>query len=312
MLNMLFLYLILTIKCIEEYDYPNFNYDSLPYDQKVQVFLKAVGASKDACLPSKSDTITILKQKYNITIDKKDVNDNLRFVVGDCNPVILIPGIFSVRLRAVVDCKGLYNNERDVYKKVKFFCSDYICPKGPEEIPHEYYLFLEVDGAFGFGKSDDYKNIYNACFSFFMTIFNNDECPLKKGICTKSDYIKITFEGGTNSTYKDSQCGVHAIKDVFLSNGFLQYISDTSKVYGEITRNLLDHTGYKYGFSYGGIPNDFRKFGIIAKKEESTCILRKTIVKYKSIDDTAAIFPDCRGGVLIYPAAPVCRHGKYK
>ena len=35
--------------------------------------------------------------------------------------------------------------------------------------------------------------------------------------------------------------------------------------------------------------NDFRKFGIIAKKEESSCILCETIVKYKCIGDTTAI-----------------------
>lgn len=54
--------------------------------------------------------------------------------------------------------------------------------------------------------------------------------------------------------------------------------------------------------------NDFRKFGIIAKKEESTCILRKTIVKYKSIDDTAAIISSCTAAVFLFtpPRRFVC------
>ena len=48
-----------------------------------------------------------------IEIDKKDVTNNLRFIVGHCNPIILVPGIFSVKLMTQIDCKGLYENERD-------------------------------------------------------------------------------------------------------------------------------------------------------------------------------------------------------
>lgn len=49
---------------------------------------------------------------------------------------------------------------------------------------------------------------------------------------------------------------------------------------------------------------DFVKFGIIAKKAESTCILRETIVKYKNISDTAALFLNKCSGALMEPAAP--------
>ena len=219
-----------------------------------------------------------MNEKYNITVDKEKINDDLRFVVGDCNPVVLIPGIFSVRLRVQVDCEGLYNNEKDVYQKMRFFCLHHICPYIDQ--PDEYFLFFYLEGPFGFMKSlIGTKNLHNACFSFFMTIFNGDECPLKKNICTKSEYIKVTFDGGTKESYQDSQCGVWAIKDVFLSsdNFITRGYLNTSKVYAEI-REMLIENGYNYGFSLGGIPNDFRRF--VATNKFTTNIFRYLVESF--------------------------------
>ena len=256
------LYLLFRISCLEENKFEKVNFQYLTSNERMKLLLDSIGAKEDSCLPSKNDTINILKEKYDIVIDIKSVTKNLRFIVGDCSPVVLIPGIFSVKLKAQIDCKGLYYNETDVYQKVKFFCSDYICPN-VEDIQEED-LFLKLDGPFGFMKSLNDKNLHNACFSFFMTIFNDDECPLKKNICTKSDYIKVTFDGGTKETYKNSQCGVSAIKDVFLSSDFISKYVGKSEVYGEISE-LLKSLGYNYGFSLGGIPNDFRKFVVTNK-----------------------------------------------
>ena len=92
-----------------------------------------------------------------------------------------------------------------------------------------------------------------------MTIFKEDECPSKSYICTKSEYIKVTFDGGTNDTLQDSKCGTDASRDVFLTSEFISNYIGTSKVYGDVI-DLFKNIGYDYGFSFGGIPNDFRKF----------------------------------------------------
>ena len=89
---------------------------------------ESVGTNKDECLASESETIQIFKEKYNIDLKDKTITRNLRFIAGNCNPVILIPGVLSVALRTKIDCENLYNKERDVYKKLKFFCQlDDVC-----------------------------------------------------------------------------------------------------------------------------------------------------------------------------------------
>ena len=89
---------------------------------------ESVGTNKDECLASESETIQIFKEKYNIDLKDKAITRNLRFIAGNCNPVILIPGVLSVALRTKIYCENLYNKERDVYKKLKFFCQlDDVC-----------------------------------------------------------------------------------------------------------------------------------------------------------------------------------------
>jgi len=120
-----FLLSFLTIFC-NDYKYADIK--NMGREERINELLKAIGAIKNSCLESKQETYKILNEKYNISIKEKDINDNLRFIVGDCHPVILVPGIFSVRLRTQVDCKGLFENEKDVYQKLQFFCLSHICP----------------------------------------------------------------------------------------------------------------------------------------------------------------------------------------
>ena len=224
-------------------------------------FLQHIGINEESCLPSVKNTLNILAEKYDIHINEKDVTNNLRFIVGNCNPVILVPGIFSVKLITQIDCKGLYRNETDNYQKLKFFCLSHICKNADtEEDPEEWELFLKLAGPFGFLRSMGDKNLYNACFSYFMTIFNEDECSSKgKNICTKSDYIKVMFHGGTNKTIDNSKCGAEASRDVFLNEEWMSSLIGKAKVFGDII-DALKYSGYNFGFSLGGIPNDFRKF----------------------------------------------------
>ena len=118
-MKMIFLLLsLLTIYC-NDYKYDDIK--NMGREERINELLKAIGAIKNSCLESKQETSKILNEKYNISIKEKDINDNLRFIVGDCLPVILVPGIFSVRLRTQVDCKGLFENEKMFIKNYNFF-----------------------------------------------------------------------------------------------------------------------------------------------------------------------------------------------
>ena len=69
-------------------------------ENRQKIFRDLVGEEEDECLPSESETIKIFAEKYNIDIKNKKITKNLRFIAGKCNPVILIPGILRVALRA--------------------------------------------------------------------------------------------------------------------------------------------------------------------------------------------------------------------
>ena len=175
----------------------------------------------------------------------------MRFIAGNCNPVILIPGLFGVKLKTQIDCKNLFEKEKDFYKKLKFFCSSDVCQK--VDTVEELEFFLKLSGPFGFGTRGGNK--YNACFSYLINFFN-EEKDCASNSCSISVYIKITFDGGTKKTYKDSKCGTTAIKNVGNLPQLLHYYTD---VYAKVL-DLFEDIGYSYGFSLGGIPNDFRKF----------------------------------------------------
>ena len=254
-------FLILNFCLLYESPFVEFYKGKISEEELAKKLLEELHLKSDSCLPSDEETIKILNEKYDIHIQKEEVTKNLRFIVGNCNPVVLIPGIFSVKLMTQIDCKGLYKNETNNYEKLKFYCLSEICKNADDDDdkPEEWRLFLKLTGPFGFLKSSNDANLYSACFSYFMTIFNEDECPSRKDICTKSDYIKVVFFGGTNYTLSKSKCGTEASRDVLLTNDFISNLIGKSKVYGDIIDQLI-YSGYDFGFSLGGIPNDFRKF----------------------------------------------------
>ena len=257
---------------------------------KSKIFMNLVGAEENECLPSEEDTIKILNKKYGIEIELSQVTKNLRFIAGNCNPIILVPGILSVRLRYRIDCENLINKEKDVYKKLKFFCRfDNICPSWLfwRTKIDENEFFLKIFNQFGFSfplfcknnKDDAYsltcQNIYNACFSYFMNTFTSDECAKYssgQSVCTKSDYIKILFDGGTEYSSSYSKCGLHAVTNILSDIDI-----ETSRIFGDII-DLFKKIGYDIGFSFGAIPNDFRKF--VATNEFATNAFRYLVESF--------------------------------
>ena len=66
--------------------------------------------SGEECLMPKSDAVKVLQQSYGVT--NNDPDKNLRFILGKCNPVLLIPGIYSTKLKVELQCKNIATEEK--------------------------------------------------------------------------------------------------------------------------------------------------------------------------------------------------------
>ena len=56
-----------------------------------------------------------------------DPDDNQRFAMGKCNPVVFANGVYAARLSTEINCKGLSQNKRKM-QEIRMFCGDGICP----------------------------------------------------------------------------------------------------------------------------------------------------------------------------------------
>ena len=219
--------------------------------------------NSDECLVPKDEAIEILERDYGIITS--DPSDNLRFIVGKCNPVILIPGIYGTKMKLEINCKGISENERDTtLKEIRVFCGDTIC-KDEDDEHEEHAVFVALfDKSFTIvSPLGDDK--YSSCLGYFMNYFQNEkECPIidGKSICNYSPYIKVGYFGCTTDSESDSRCGITAIQNI-IQSGYTTVDNiiniGAAKSY-ETMSNKLKKRGYQEGFSYGGIPNDYRRF----------------------------------------------------
>ena len=190
---------------------------SSQYEEDEDINLELSLFEGDECLVTKKDAKENLKSKYN-TINNSP-NENLRFILGKCNPVLLIPGIYASKLLVEVNCKGLAENERlTTLKEVRIYCGDTICKDESVE-SEEHPLFVSlIDKTFTILGSEGDK--YSSCLGYFMNYFQNEnECPTlnNKKLCYNSPYIKVGFYGGTTETESKGKCGSEGVQNVIQS-----------------------------------------------------------------------------------------------
>ncbi len=225
------------------------------------------------CLPTDSETKNFIKDnKINY---KGKIDDNVKFIAGDCSPIILVPGIYSTRLKVKLNCKNIKRDEVSLYEQIKFYCGENVCTsKLDQEENRNLWFNIGGDGFSLFksywensdevgAKKKEYNNQYSACLGYFMTIFNNpNECPKykssKKKICEYSKNIIISYDGGFYDTFENAQCGLKAIENVLMTPLDI-FSPKQANVFGDLVDQLEEY-GYKKGFSLAGVPNDFRKF----------------------------------------------------
>ena len=215
------------------------------------------------CLLSKSDAKKILINDYGAETSI-DPDEKQRFILGKCNPVILVNGIFASRLSVSVNCKKLKEKENDKFKEMRVFCGNQICYNENEE-NEEQVIFPALFGS-AFSLVEDGTNKFSACTGYFLQYFNTrDECPKTddgNNVCLYSDYIRIKYYGGTEKTKSEAKCGLKAIEGVIYTGMSLfdeAVNQGAAKVFKELDKKL-SKMGFSEGFSLAGVPQDYRRF----------------------------------------------------
>ena len=221
--------------------------------------------NSDDCLLPKKEASKILQIQYGI--NNKQPDENLRFILGKCSPVLLVPGLYATKLKVEFNCKGLATEERNTtLKNIRLYCGYSKICKNESKISEEFPLLLSVLGPFGISKTN--SDNYAACLGHIATYFQNEkECPKvgDKNICHYSKYVKVGYYGGTTETKNQSKCGIEGIMSVAQTNSLTRddFISSTvakaADSFKTIKKNL-ENKNYKIGFSFAALPNDYRRY----------------------------------------------------
>ena len=216
------------------------------------------------CLVPKQKAISILKSEYGIT--NKNPDDNLRFILGKCSPILLIPGVYSTKIVIELNCKGIATNEKDTtLKDIRVYCGYMVCFNEFKTREEHSLLFSFMDDALGIKKTNEIY--YGSCLGHLASYYMNDnECPKVDGkkMCYHSEYIKVGYYGSTPETLDKSRCGIEGTTNVIQTGDLtidriLNHFAGVSDVFNTISKNLIKK-GYKEGFSLGAIPNDWRRY----------------------------------------------------
>ena len=207
----------------------------------------------------------------NNNLENIEPTDEIRFVLGKCNPIALVPGMLSSKLQVRIQCDKLYKDEFEIFQKVKFFCGENICTNKDTTPYEEHDLFISGFGSFQLLESD-HINKYSACIGYFITFFNSKDICAKdddehdKYFCNYSKNIKIGYYGITDRDKDKGKCGLKAINNVLMFGGISNIESLDDFLNKGVTRSYrpliqyLEKLGYRAGFSLAGIPSDYRKF----------------------------------------------------
>ena len=242
------------------YDYSSFSEEIIT--QAINVYYEQRKDIMNDCLVSKFIANEFLRENNRNDILKPD--NNLRFILGKCSPVLLVPGLFATKLVVELNCKGLATEERDsTLKEIRLYCGNTIC-KNEEKISEEFSLIFSAEGPFSILGDPFQPDKYGSCLGHIANYYQNEnECEKVNGknICYHSKYVKVAYYGGTNGTLKDSRCGVEGIINVVQGNAVEEIAANNgaSASFKKISKSLINK-GYKEGFSLGALPNDYRRY----------------------------------------------------
>ena len=211
------------------------------------------------CLVTKEEARIILQEKYNINPDYIEIDNNIRFILGKCYPILYLPGLYASRMVATINCPVLKQDFLH-FVKMRLFCGNTIREDETNEY-EEYVIYPSIfDSPFQIRVTENI-NKFTACQGYFYRFYNSrKECPNEN--CDYSDGIRISFYGGTKKTKKESKCGIKAQEDIIYASNFLpSFITNrlTEANFYVMIQNYRK-MGYKDGFSPAGISFDYRRY----------------------------------------------------
>ena len=112
---------IFLINSTKQSFFRNITLQEILKEQKAQE--KFSSETTDTCLVSKSEAYQILKEKYNLNPDYINIDENIRFILGKCNPIIYVPGLYASRMVATINCPVLKMDFLN-FVKMRLFCGD--------------------------------------------------------------------------------------------------------------------------------------------------------------------------------------------
>ena len=249
------------------------NFSQSLYDKPYDLYSEIkISFNENSCFPSNEETINSLNENFNIKTNNPSNKE--KFIIGPCNPILFIPGIYGSRLVLSVNCKNLYENEIDKLMDIRIFCGKQVC-KNLKEENEEHTLFAAItDQAFTLLNIGNNK--YSACLGYFMQYFNKEEqCPIikenkinnkinnkNKRTCLQSNNIRITIYGASKKTKKKSKCGLKGITNLIQTE--IDYLDNMiNSGAAALYKPAIDYfkkIGYEEGFSMSGLPYDYRQF----------------------------------------------------
>ena len=294
-------------KEFEEFKRKNLKEQANYFDNLDEINLGASFTAKDdenICLPSVNETSRILNTEYGI--ENNNPKEEVRFIVGKCHPVLLVPGIYSTRLQVRVNCKGLIQDDYEIFKNIRFYCGSKVCENENAEYT-EYDLFISGFGSVFQLLKIDGQNQFSACLGYFLTFYNtknecakDDDAKDDKYVCNYSKHIKIGYYGSTEKTKTEGECGLFAIQNAVMTKMELVDIlvnKEALLLFKPIIEKLYK-MGYSTGFSLAGLPNDYRRF--VSTNGFSTNVFRYHIENlYKNTGKKVVIVAHSYGTLLV-------------
>lgn len=226
------------------------------------------------CLESED----LIKKKYsenNYKDISKRMMNRLRFIHGNCNPVVVVPGVLASKIEAVFNCNKV-NLDENLKKEITFHCGKEICKT--EKM--ESHVFWPDINTSVFKMELDDSNLFNSCYGYFLRFYNRQKsCLAKKEVsdetdttnntntekdtfnpCKYSEFIRLVpFGLAKNDGDEAFNCGFNAVNNFHNAKGIIDLVSlEATKGFQGIFKKLKE-MGYREGFSMAAIPYEFKE-----------------------------------------------------
>ena len=100
-----------------------------------------ISGKTNECLVSIDEAKTILQEKYKINPDYIDIDENMRFIQGNCNPILYVPALYASRLVASINC-SVFKKDFMNYIKMRLFCGNTIYSDDKDTIENMLFFLL--------------------------------------------------------------------------------------------------------------------------------------------------------------------------